>query len=668
MCGITGIWHCDPSSTIAPRLLQTMTTTLRHRGPDDEGYLFVNTATGERRLLGGAATAPALQLAAIDTFTTAQNYNLGLGFRRLAILDLSPAGHQPMASADGQCWLVYNGEIYNYRELRAELQSHGYTFHSGSDTEVILAAYRAWGESCLTRFNGMWGLALWDSQRQRLFCARDRLGVKPFYYYWNGTTFAFASEIKALLHLPGLARRPNDPIIYDYLRYNRTDHTAETFFQEIHQLPPAHYLTVAASGQLQIQRFWALDLSAPLLTGTTMEQTENFYALFEDAVRLRLRSDVRVGTCLSGGLDSSSIVCVANQLLTAGNGEAAAAMGGEQQTFSSCYVDPRFDERRYIEQVLAKTGAQANYTFPSGEKLLATLPRLVWHQDEPFGGLSIFAQWCVMERVAEEQVVVLLDGQGADELLAGYHPCFDYFWGGLARRGEWTTLWHELRAYQQRYQTALPYLALRGLRPFAPAQWQGLARRWQRGGDLGIAPAFAQAYQQRAYEFVERDADPLRSYLAALTQYSIPMLLRFEDRNSMAHSIEARVPFLDYRLVEYAFRLPDQQKIRHGVTKTILREACRDLLPEGVRTRKDKMGFVAPERVWLTEELHTWANDLVASQAFQTRPYFAVAQIRQALADQKAGKRDLSKLAWRWLNLELWLQQMIDGPLMTAHP
>jgi asparagine synthase (glutamine-hydrolysing) len=494
------------------------------------------------------------------------------------------------------------------------------------------------------------------------------LGVKPFYYYWDGATFAFASEIKALLHLPGLTRRPNDPLIYDYLRYNRTDHTAETFFQGIYQLPPAHTLTLTAQGALQVQRFWGLDLTAPLLTETDADQARHFYTLFEDSVRLRLRSDVPVGTCLSGGLDSSSIVCVANQLLTAGKPGDAAAMGLRQQTFSSCYEDPRFDERPYIEQVLAKTGAQANYTFPSGQKLVETLPRLVWHQDEPFGGLSIFAQWCVMERVAAQKVVVLLDGQGGDELLAGYHPCFDYFWGGLARRGEWSLLRQELQAYQQRYQTPLPYLALRSLRPFAPAAWQGLARRWQRGGTLGIAPAFDRTYQARTYEFVERTADPLRGYLAALTQYSIPMLLRFEDRNSMAHSIEARVPFLDYRLVEYAFRIPDRQKMRNGVTKAILREAFAGILPEGVRTRRDKMGFVAPERVWLTEELHTWANDLVASQSFRARPYFAVAQIQQALADQRQGKRDLSKLAWRWLNLELWLQQMIDGAVRPNPP
>lgn len=661
MCGITGLLHLDHAHAVPPRLLQTMTTTLRHRGPDDEGYLFVNTAGGEPQLLGGDTTAPELALASIRGFTPSQSYNLAFGFRRLAILDLSPAGHQPMRSADGNCWLVYNGEIYNYRELRTELQGQGYTFRSGSDTEVILAAYAAWGEACLDRFNGMWGLALWDSYRQRLFCARDRLGVKPFYYYWNGATFAFASEIKALLHLPGLVRRPNDGIIYDYLRYNRTDHTAETFFQEIQQLPPAHYLTLDTAGQCTCQRFWAIDLDQPLMTGRAAEHAQQFYTLFEDAVRLRLRSDVPVGTCLSGGLDSSSIVCVANNLLTAGKPGEATAMGGRQQTFSSCYDDPRFDERFYIEQVLAKTGAQANYTFPSGQKLLDVLPRLVWHQDEPFGGLSIFAQWCVMERVAAQKVVVLLDGQGGDELLAGYHPCFDYYWGGLARDSQWGLLWQEWRAYQQRYQTALPYLALRTLRPFAPASWQGAARRWQRGGALGIADEFDRAYQHRAHEFVERSNDPLRSYLAALTQYSIPMLLRFEDRNSMAHSIEARVPFLDYRLVEYAFRVPAEQKMRNGVTKAILRDAFVGVLPEGVRTRKDKMGFVAPERVWLAQELQSWAHELVTSPSFQSRAYFAVPQIQQALADHQAGKRDLSKLAWRWLNLELWLRQLIDG-------
>lgn len=658
MCGITGLWQLDGKLAVQPQLIQTMTTTLRHRGPDDEGYLFVNTRTGTQTLLGGAVTAPELGLPLIGAFSPG-DADLAFGFRRLAILDLSPAGHQPMPTADGRCWLVFNGEIYNYRELRSELQAKGYTFRSGADTEVLLYAYVEWGAACLHRFNGMWSFALWDGDRRQLFCARDRFGVKPFYYLWSGDRFAFASEIKALLHLPGLKRRPNDPLIYDYLRYGRTDHTAGTFFQGIQQLSPGHCLTVSSDLGLHLRQFYSLDLNQSLLSGDDAHHAPRFQALFEDAVRLRLRSDVPVGTCLSGGLDSSSIVCVANRLLQNDQQDDARAMGERQKTFSSCYEDSRFDERRFIQPVLDQTGAEANFTFPSGAKLLEVLPRLVWHQDEPFGGLSIYAQWCVMGLAAARGVTVLLDGQGGDELLAGYHPCFDYFWGGLLRQGRLPELGRELALYHQTYGVKLPYLALRALRPFAPANLQGLARRWERGS-LGIAADFERTYQERTYEFVERGADPLRGYLAQLIRYSIPMLLRFEDRNSMAHSIEARVPFLDYRLVEHAFRLPPEQKIHDATTKVILRNAMQGVLPEAVRQRRDKMGFVAPERVWLANELRSWIEELISSPSFNSRPYFDSAQIRQALADHVAGRRDLSKLAWRWINLELWLRQMIE--------
>jgi asparagine synthase (glutamine-hydrolysing) len=660
MCGITGLWNLDPHRWIAPALVQTMTTTLRHRGPDDEGYLFANPQTGALLLAGGATTDPALQLPAVQTLHGATGYNFAFGFRRLAILDLSPAGHQPMSTVDGRYWMVYNGEIYNYRELRTELGTLGCSFRSGTDTEVILNAYAMWGEGCLGRFNGMWAFALWDTVTQRLFCARDRFGVKPFYYLWDGARFAFASEIKALLHLPDVVWQPNDALIFDYLRYGRTDHTLETFFQQIHQLSPGHTLTVDATGHPAVRPFYTLDLDQPLLDITSEQAAARFSELFEDAVRLRLRSDVPVGTCLSGGLDSSSIVCVANRLLQHDQSDAARSMGERQKTFSSCYEDPRFDERQFIKTVLDQTGAEANYTFPSGEKLLEVLPRLVWHQDEPFGGLSIYAQWCVMELAAARGVTVLLDGQGGDELLAGYHPCFDYFWGGLLRRGQWTELGRELRAYQQQYGAPLPYLALRTVRPFAPVNLQGIARRWERGS-LGIAPEFERFYSERTYEFIERGTDPLRGYLGQLIRYSIPMLLRFEDRNSMAHSIEARVPFLDYRLVEYAFSLPPEQKIHRATTKVVLRKAMQGVLPEAVRGRKDKMGFVAPERVWLANELRSWIEELVHSPSFNDRPYFDTTQIKQALADHVAGRRDLSKLAWRWLNLELWLQQLTTG-------
>lgn len=660
MCGITGLWHLDQNRTVSPQLIHQMTSLLRHRGPDDEGYLFANTATGCVAECGGPDTVSPLNLPDARGLDDTACFNLAFGFRRLSIIDVSPAGHQPMSTADGLLWLVYNGEIYNYLELRAELEAKGYSFKTATDTEVILYAYREWGADCLQRFNGMWAFALWDAQKRQLFCARDRFGIKPFYYVWDGETFAFASEIKALLQLPDLPRRPNNSVIYDYLRSGGLDYTGETFFENILQLPAAHHLTLQ-NNRLAVSSYWDLDL--PGAAGPPQDESayaQEFYHLFEDAIRLHLRSDVPVGTCLSGGLDSSAIVVVANNLLFNGN-TGPEIVGRQQKTFSSCFDDPRFDERQYIEPVLAATGAERNFTFPSAQKLMQAVPRLIWHHDEPFPSTSIFAQWSVMELAASRGVKVLLDGQGGDELLAGYQPCFDFYWGSLLRQGHWGELGQDLAAYRRLFDSSLPGLAARTARTFAPVSWQGMVRRARAGGTLGLNPEFARTYRRKTREFVYRGRDPFRHYLYDLTRYGLPRLLRFEDRNSMAHSIEARVPFLDYRLVEFSFALPAEQKIKRGLTKVVLRNALRDVLPEPIRMRTNKMGFVTPEQTWLANELYDWLYAIITSESFQNREYFDAPQILQALQAHAAGQRDISALAWRWVNLELWLRQMIEN-------
>ncbi len=662
MCGIVGLWYLESQRRVAPSLLLQMTRRLRHRGPDDEGYLLVDTLTGAYEERRGQETQLDLPLPAITDETTAPS-NLAFGFRRLAILDVSSAGHQPMKNSDGSLWIVFNGEIYNYVELRAELQGRGYHFSTATDTEVILAAYAEWGESCLEHFNGMWALALWDNRRRQLFCARDRFGIKPFYYFWDGAMFAFASEIKALLPLPKLKRRPNDPLIYDYLSFGLLDHTAETFFEGIHQLPPAHYL-VLKEARLETRCYWDLRQAAPIAPVSDERlYAEKFYALFEDAVRLHLRSDVAIGTCLSGGLDSSAIVCVANKLLFADGVVSPELVGQQQKTFSSCFEDPRFDERQYIQLVLNATNAEPNYTFPSGSRLLEDMSRLVWHQDEPFGSTSIYAQWCVMQLVAERGVKVLLDGQGGDELLAGYHTYFDYYWATLLKQGEWGQLWRELSAYRARYRQPLPYLAARSTRPYLPPSILRLARRLKRGGALGLNSDFARRFQQRLPQLVAPGQAPLQDSLySTLMRFSLPALLHYEDRNSMAHSVEARVPFLDYRLAEYIFALPDRQKIQHGLTKAILRNSLKNVIPEAIRTRTDKMGFATPERVWFAHELKHWMHEIFESKSFRERGYCDAPQILAALQAQTAGRRDLTFLAWRWVNLELWFRELMDQP------
>ncbi len=652
MCGIAGIWQVD-SQRIDPDLLHRMTMTLRHRGPDDEGYLFVNTSNGFAFHCGGADTGPQLNLTSIDQLPD-QPFNFAFGFRRLAILDLSPNGHQPMSNRDGSCWLIFNGEIYNYIELRVELKAHGHTFRSGSDSEVLLAAYQEWGEACVEKFNGMWAFAIWDSRRHRLFCSRDRFGIKPFYYSWDGKTFAFASEIKALLAL-GLKRIPNNASIYDYLVSGIQDHTAETFFTHIYQLKPAHSLSLREN-VLTLQRYWDLDLKRET---DGADNVRKFYSLFEDSIRLHLRSDVPIGTCLSGGLDSSAIVCVTNKLLL--DGGCKKVIGERQKTFSSCFDDPRFDERRYIQDVLNVTRAESNLIFPTSQKLLRVLPQLISHQEEPFSSTSIFAQWCVMERVAEKGIKVLLDGQGGDELSAGYHQYFDYYWGTLVRSMQLANLWGEWKVYRQLYGASPLGLLGRTARSFVPNNLVNFGRRvLQYRGAFGLSSDFARDHERRMPPPVNGRDTLTNALYDALVFFSLPALLHYEDRNSMAHSVEARVPFLDYRLVEFLFALPPEQKIKNAVTKIIFRRALDDVLPKSIQGRTDKMGFVTPEQEWFSTELRHWARDILYSSSFRTRGYFDPPLIHQAFEDYIAGKRGSTFLVWRWINLELWFQQFMD--------
>lgn len=663
MCGIFGVWNMHGQPLDLNALLNSL-HSIRHRGPDDEGYLLANSAHRIFVPCSGSDSTTLLDLPRIEECFDRQ-FDLVFGFRRLSILDLSSAGHQPMRNADGSLWIVFNGEIYNYIELRSELQALGYVFHTQTDTEVILNAFEAWGVECLNRFNGMWGFAIFDKRKNRLFCARDRFGIKPFYYHFDRERFVFASEIKAVLQYSKIERKPNDAVVYDYLNYGLLDHTNETFFENIHQLPAAHFLIIEGA-DIHIERYWNIDPNNKLDLGTgaqaDAEYVRRFYDLFEDSIRLHLRSDVAIGSCLSGGLDSSSIVCVANKLLFSEHVVSSDLIGEKQKTFSSCFDDPRFDERQHIENVLFATSAERNYTFPSPQNLLNDLPRLIWHQDEPFGSTSIYAQWCVMKIAAESGVRVLLDGQGGDELLAGYHPYFDSYWGTLLSQGRLNTLLKEWSAYRNIYHASPAYLIQHTLFSIAPSAFQRRIR--SNRGSLGVRAEFSSKFRQRyPDEDVKFPGAPFSKRLYnALTRTSLPGLLHYEDRNSMAHSIEARVPFLDYRLVEYAFALPDRQKINNGYTKTILRDSMQGILPEPIRIRTDKMGFVTPEREWLSGELKNWMDDIFNSASFRASPYLNASQVNALLAEHRAYRRDLGFMIWRWVNLHVWLDQLVASP------
>jgi asparagine synthase (glutamine-hydrolysing) len=654
MCGIYGRWQLDGSRVDVP-LIERATATLRHRGPDDEGYLLADTRSGHMRLCGGVDTDPRLQLPSIGDCADV-HADLALGFRRLAILDLSPAGHQPMTSRDGRHSLVFNGEIYNYAELREELRDAGHVFQSGTDSEVILAAYREWGEDCLSRFNGMWAFAIWDRDTRVLFLARDRFGVKPLYYARPGTSFAFASEIKALVGPHGIPFRAADHAVYEYLVGGTLPSArgGRTFFEGVSALPPGHKALVSRDG-LQVVSWYRLPRQAARVPARP-DVAERYRELFDDAVRIRLRADVPVGSCLSGGVDSSSIVCSVNEFLRKA-GTEAAAVGDRQKAFSAVYDMPGpFNERQFIDVVLDATGAEGNYVFPSAERLVTDAPRMVWHQDEPFGSTSIFAQWCVMSAVRQRGVTVLLDGQGADEALAGYRP-YALFASDLLRSGRWRRGWRELGDLQAIAGAPRSRLVAHALLRQLPESARVLYR--ERYGDhagfAGAAAALRPDFTPATPVRVE--APPPQSLGDHLTdqleEYSLPNLLRYEDRNSMAFSVEARVPFVDYRLIEFAMQEAADVRIHEGWTKWPLRSAMRGRVPESILWRRDKVGFETPEDSWL----HRWLEDepeFFADGALAGR-YLDLSTVRARIAEWMRNGGN-SRVVWRWMNIELWLR------------
>lgn len=656
MCGIYGIWHTD-GRPVDAAALQRATTRLRHRGPDDEGYLLAATRAGTAALYAGPDTDARLSHPRLGE-SGAPAADLAFGFRRLAILDLSPAGHQPMAGADDATWIAFNGEIYNYIELREELRACGHRFRSGGDTEVILAAYDAWGEACLERLNGMWAFAIWDARARRLFLARDRFGIKPLYYTWDGRTFAFASEIKSLVGACGVPFAPDEGAVYRYLAGGLLPDPLDgtTFFKGVRSLPPGHALTVGDGG-LQPRRYWRLraDEVPGLPAGDAVAA---YRELFADALRLQLRSDVAVGTCLSGGVDSSSIVCMVNRMMQR-EGLSAEQIGSRQKTFSAVYdSEGPYNERAYVERVIAATGVERNLTIPTVERLMRDVEALVWHQDEPFQSTSIFAQWCVMSAVRERGVTVLLDGQGADESLAGYRP-FEIFMGDRLRRGQLGPALADMLAIQARTgRDPLP-IAGRALALQLPAPVTRALQRLRGPGMVDrsvLSPAFVAASGRETpadwWDWEEHKS--LQAHLRTqIEATSLPHLLRYEDRNSMAFSVEARVPFLDHRLVELSFGGAAPWRIHAGWTKWVLREAMDGIVPDGVIWRSSKIGFETPEGDWMAEWMRAYPTCF--ADGARSGAYLDLPAVRRAIADGTATASDKWRL-WRWINLELWLK------------
>jgi len=571
MCGIAGIWRRN--ATVTPQEINRMSEAIAHRGPDDAGHVLDDTQ-GRLPLREG-----------FDGTSGPEGYDLALANRRLAIIDLSATGHQPMTR--GGCTVVYNGELYNYIEIKKDLEKLGCIFTSSSDTEVLLYAYLQWGQNFLVRLNGMFAFAIWDQRTKRLFCARDRLGIKPFYYLVAGETLFFASEIKAILVVLDRSPDLNEGLVFDFLAAGWLDHTQETFFRGIEKLPPGYCLWADRSKE-SLYEYWRLkeDNRAP---ADFEDNAKEFRCLLEDSIRIQMRSDVPVGCCLSGGMDSSAIV-----------GIAASMTPYRMRTFTARYQDSSMDEWNYAEQVAKKASVEAKSVFAVPEDFWRLLPELVWVQEEPFAGPAVYAQWQLMKLIRASGVSVVLDGQGADEILCGYAKFFYYYLLDLLQERRVTVLLATLtRAVANGGSHLLQF---------------GAARRYLPGyhssdNHYGMRVDF---FRRNRHRSLTRPRGKLnRQQHLDIETFSLPVLLRYEDKNSMSQSVESRVPFLDHRLVEFTVNLPSDHKIWGGMAKRVMRHALADTLPKEVIKRRTKLGFGGTFSSWveaLQPQLSAWIN------------------------------------------------------------
>ena len=585
-----------------------MMQKIRHRGPDDHG-LFVEN-------------------------------NVGLGFQRLAILDLSPAGHQPMLSNDGNYVIVFNGEIFNYVELKAELRN-AYDFKSGTDTEVILAAYQVWGEACLDKFNGMFAFAILNRRTGEVFMARDRFGVKPFYYYQTDDVFIFSSEIKAILPLLKDVS-PHHPVVYDYLRYNRTDHTENTFFKNVFKLQHGGTIKIS-NGHVAFNRWYVLSEKV----NHKPVNAEEYKALLIDAIRLRLRSDVPLGVCLSGGIDSSAIA----SLLVKEFGLT------ELNTFSAVYgKNEPTDESNFIDEFKPFI-RNMYYTSPNADTFFNDYERFVEAHNEPVPDTSPYVQFKVME-LAKKHVTVTIDGQGADEQLGGYHYFFGSYYVELLRKFKIPRLVAENFHYLKDHRSlnSLKYFAYylapsSGQRMIDYKRTPSLSKQFL--GEMEAASALG--------EMLYRPSSLQQSFLQHF-DHKLEHLLRWEDLNSMHFSIEARVPFLDYRLVERTLSLPAEDVIRKGTTKYILREALKGVLPDKIYHRRDKKGFSNPRDKWFrTPKFQELITSILHSKSFAELGYFNPEMAQKRYRLHLEGKIDISKEIWKWVNMTVWTEKFVKG-------
>lgn len=604
MCGISGIINKNKKS-VSTNDIKKMNDVISHRGPDDEGFYFEN--------------------------------NLAFGHRRLSILDLSSLGHQPMEFLDSYV-ITYNGEIYNYIELREELLKLGYKFKTQTDTEVILACYDKWGEECLHKFNGMWSFAIYDKKRETIFCSRDRFGVKPFYYYENSEIFSFASEIKQFKSLDSFVAVSQKEVVYNFLANSIFDYNELTFFKGVKQLMGGYKLTYnLITNSCSTKKWYELQ--------DTKEEEQSFLELFKESIKLRLRSDVKVGSCLSGGLDSSSIVSVVNdEILDKTN----------QEVVSACYDNKKYDESEYIDVMVKERDLISHKIFPNLDKLLNSefLKNTIYTQDTPYSTTSIFSQYSVFEEAKKNGLKVMLDGQGADETLCGYHSFFAPFLASYLKKLQIIKFYNELTNIKKEHKVNTLFLLLQVFNTLLPKSIKKMIKKNKY--NFINQKEFVNIKNKTPFiDFGERESSVDVFSKAQLFHTNLPLLLHYADRNSMTHSIEARLPFLDYKLVEFIISLSDEQKIKNGVTKNILRESLKGIVPSEILDRKDKMGFVTPESVWAKDHKDFFREEL--KRAVSKSKYINET-ILEEFEGFVSGDKNYDSVYWRVITYINWIE------------
>ncbi len=630
MCGICGIYNLDRGHGVSEATLKRMADSIQHRGPDDRGYY-------------------------IDD-------NLGISNLRLSIIDLSPAGHQPMSDESGRYWIVYNGEIYNYLELRQQLAGQGCQFFSNSDTEVILRLFMLEGAEAVRKLNGMFAFVIWDKQERKLFGARDRLGIKPFYYFKDKDQFVFGSEIKAIFESGQVGRALDAEGMADYLTFQFCLND-KTLFREVRKLEPGCWLELDARGNLNIQKYWNLDFQVD------SDHTADYFEyqltrLLEDAVRIQLRADVPVGAHLSGGLDSSTVTCL-----------AASLLDNPIHTFSGGFKEsPRYDETHYARMAAEQAGSIHHEIFPTEQDFIELMPKLMYAMDEPAAGPGIFPQLMVSQ-LAKQNVKVVLGGQGGDEVFGGYTRYLVAYLEECIRGGIQGT--QEDAKYVVSFDTILPNLTqLKGYEPMLRYFWseglfdsqearyyrlvdRGMEMKGLLSGELANPGSGYSTFQAFSDLF---NSGGLSSYINKMTRFDLltllPALLHVEDRTSMLVSLESRVPLLDHRIVELAASMPPAVKFEGGRSKHIFRKVVGQLLPKGITERKDKMGFPVPLSEWYQREpVRGFVRETLLGERARKRGWFNRAQVEPLLESERAFGRSV----WGLLCLELWAQAYLDS-------